>query len=230
MLALTDAPAQLQTKFTAIHGQDHRTPYDRNAPLAEQVHQSVRSSLAHFTLDGEEPYLDSLVLHSPLPNFQDTLDVWRALESHAPHAVRNLGVSNTTLPQLEALCKHAAVQPVVVQNRFHHAEGHDVQLRAFCRERGIVYQSFWTLTGNPQLARSPPVATVAHGAGTGAVAAYYALVLGLDGLSILDGTTDPAHMQEDLLGIEAVGLWAEGEGKDEWAVALRDFKALIQEP
>jgi hypothetical protein len=55
-------------------------------------------------------------------------------------------------------------------------------------------------------------------------------VLGLDGLSILDGTTDPAHMQEDLLGIEAVGLWAEGEGKDEWAVALRDFKALIQEP
>ena len=27
--------------------------------------------------------------------------------------------------------------------------GHDVEIREFCRQHDIEYQSFWTLTGNP---------------------------------------------------------------------------------
>src|SRR5437870_10988841 len=35
----------LQTKFTYVRGQDHRLPYDPSAPVAEQVAQSLASSL-----------------------------------------------------------------------------------------------------------------------------------------------------------------------------------------
>src|SRR5438105_2429802 len=51
----------IQTKFTFAQGQDHRKPYDANAPGAIQVRQSFESSLQHLGLD----YLDSYILHGP---------------------------------------------------------------------------------------------------------------------------------------------------------------------
>src|SRR5947209_16816673 len=38
----------LQTKFTFRPGQDDRLPYDPEAPIAAQVEQSFRTSLAHL--------------------------------------------------------------------------------------------------------------------------------------------------------------------------------------
>ncbi len=37
----------IQTKFTSVHGQDHRKPYDEFDSLTNQVKQSFTSSLAH---------------------------------------------------------------------------------------------------------------------------------------------------------------------------------------
>ncbi|KND94608.1 NAD(P)H-dependent D-xylose reductase [Tolypocladium ophioglossoides CBS 100239] len=217
----------IQTKFTAPDGQSHMAPYDLAAPLVEKVHQSVQSSLDNFTIDGQEPYLDSIVLHSPLDTIQDTLTAWKALESYAPHTLRNLGISNATLPVVEALHSRAARPPAVVQNRFHARTGYEGPLRAFCRDRGVVFQSFWTITANGRLVQSQPVVRVARGAGVEAVAAYYALVLGLGNVTILDGTTDEDNMKEDLEGVEKVGLWAEGKGAADWEAALKGFKTMI---
>ena len=69
----------LQTKFTSIHGQDqNQMPYDAKAPLAEQVTASVMSSLRNFTFSGDnvQPYIDTLVLHSPMPTIAETLEVF----------------------------------------------------------------------------------------------------------------------------------------------------------
>ncbi|KAL6871237.1 putative aldo-keto reductase [Trichoderma novae-zelandiae] len=219
----------IQTKFTSPGGQNHTTPYDVNAPLADKVHQSVQSSLKYFTIDGQEPYLDSLVLHSPMDTMQETVIVWKALESYTPHKIRNLGISNTTLPVLEALVSDMTVKPAVVQNRFHNKTGYETKLRAFCREHKIVFQSFWTVSANRHLLQCSPVREVAQKAGVGAVAVLYSMVLGLEGTTILDGTTSESHMKEDLEGIEAVGAWAEGEGASDWDSALRGFKQLIGE-
>ena len=52
----------LQTKFTSVDGQDHRTPYDASADLTTQVRQSFDSSLNHLRTD----YVDSYVLHGTL--------------------------------------------------------------------------------------------------------------------------------------------------------------------
>ena len=41
----------LQTKFTFRRGQDHRLPYDADAPISTQVQQSFALSLKHLQTD-----------------------------------------------------------------------------------------------------------------------------------------------------------------------------------
>ena len=159
---------------------------------------------------------------------QDTLTVWKALEAYHPHQIRNIGIANTSLPVLQAVCSdQTAIGAAVVQNRFHNRTAFDLDLRKFCRDRDIVYQSFWTITANRQLLLSSPVRQVAEAVGVGQVPAYYSLVLGLGGTTVLDGTTNESHMREDLGGLEKVGLWAEGPGSSEWDSALREFRGLV---
>lgn len=197
--------------------------------MQDKVRQSVESSLRYFTIEGEEPYLDSVVLHSPLPTIEETLTAWKTLEGYVPNKIRNLGISNTTLEILRAVHEKTSVKPSVVQNRFHQETAWEVALRAFCKENGIVFQSFWTLSANKPLYRSAPVKKVAESVGVPAAVAYYSLVLGLESLTILDGTTTEEHMKDDLEGIKTVGDWAEGDGKEAWASALTNFKGLIGE-
>ena len=70
---------------------------------------------------------------------------------------------------------------------------------------------------------------VAEKAGISEVAAYYSLVLGLEGVTVLDGTTTENHMKDDLEGIEKVATWAETDGTAEWNSALKQFKQSIGE-
>ncbi|KAF7547919.1 hypothetical protein G7046_g8855 [Stylonectria norvegica] len=219
----------IQTKFSPPSSQGDTRPYDLDAPLAQQVHQSIKSSLAYFTIEGQTPYFDSVVMHTPLDTVEETITAWKALETHVPHAIRNLGISNVTLPVLQQLYDQVTVKPSIVQNRFHKHTGFEVNLRAFCREKGIVFQSFWTLSANAGAARSRPTHDVAEKTGVSLVAAYYSLVLGLEGITILVGTTDESHMKDDLQGLETIGLWAEGDGAADWQSALSKFKELIGE-
>ncbi|KAK5727375.1 hypothetical protein LTR15_003270 [Elasticomyces elasticus] len=221
----------VQTKYTSVNGQDpSNMPYDATASITEQVHASVASSLQHLASTAERPeevYIDCLVLHSPLPTQSQTREAWQAMESHVPKQVRSLGISNIyELPALTALCNSANIKPAVVQNRFYSATGYDRDIRAFCGERGMIYQSFWTLTGNPDLLRSPPVRHVAACLGITAPVALYGLVLGLESISILDGTTDPGHMKADLDGVEAVQFWLRGSDHQQ-AEVLDGFRNLL---
>jgi diketogulonate reductase-like aldo/keto reductase len=221
----------VQTKYTSIHGQDpERLPYDPRSSIPDQVNASVASSLKNFRIDGslDEPYLDYLVLHSPFPSEKQTQEAWRAIEAHVPKSVRLLGISNIYhLPALQALYDFAKVTPFVVQNRFYKDTGYDKGIRAFCAEKGITYQSFWTLTANPQLLRSSAVRTVADGAQVNAPVALYGLVLALGPLSVLNGTKSAARMAEDLQGVDKVKNWAR-EHPDQWSAVQRDFNRLLE--
>lgn len=226
---------QIQTKFTPVGGQDlDNMPYDPKAPLEEQVHASVSSSLSHFTFgQTDDAYLDSLVLHSPpSDHFLDLLKVWKALETYVPHRIRQLGISNTDSHVVGRLCTSPdiSVRPKVVQNRFYPATRWEVDLRAYCRAQRIVFQTFWTLSGNPDLLRSAPVRKLAESAAISTPVALYALVLGLDGTTILDGTKSETHMAEDLKVTEIVNEFAQSEdGQATWAACLDEFKELIGE-
>lgn len=220
----------VQTKYTTPAGQDlSNMPYDPNASLDTQIHASVASSLKNLrsTHDSEQgTYLDCLLLHSPLPTLDQTLEAWRLLESYVPHQIKALGISNVTLPVLREIYNTSTVKPSVVQNRFYAQTRYDGPLRAFCREQGILYQSFWTLTGNPKLLKSKPVLELAQAADVSVPIALYALVMDL-GVEVLNGTTSAEHMREDLAGIQRVREWA-GLNPRRWVQIAAGADALVE--
>lgn len=187
----------LQTKFTHLGGQDHRLPYDPDAPVAEQVAQSFASSLAHLGVE----HIDSLVLHGP--SLRDGLapadrEAWRAIEALAEAGrVSLIGISNVTVRQIRDLVELARVPPAFVQNRCYADRGWDRAVRALCGERGIVYQAFSLLTANRDVVVHRDVRAIAarHGKTAAQVVFRFARQVGMLPLT---GTTSPQHMREDL--------------------------------
>ena len=193
---LTRAELYVQTKYTPLDGQDPKqVPYDPAAPLAEQVAQSFRSSLRNLQTD----YVDCLVLHSPLPTTPQLAEAWSAMEAIVEAGgARQLGISNCySLAYLEALQRSARIAPAVVQNRFYAETRYDREIRAFCRVHGIVYQSFWTLTANPQALAHQKIRTPARRHRRTPAQILFRW-LTQEGVVPLTGTTSEAHMQEDL--------------------------------
>jgi len=197
---LTRGDLYLQTKFTPVSGQDPRqVPYDPRASLAEQVAQSFAASRRNLQTD----YLDCLILHSPLPAPQQTLEVWHAFESLVDAGgARQLGISNCYTPRdLERLCHDSRIKPAVVQNRFYAETGYDRAIRAICARQRIVYQSFWTLSANPQVLAHATVGELAsiHQRTPAQILFRY---LTQSGVVPLTGTRSEAHMREDLSIVE----------------------------
>ncbi|GAA5932010.1 hypothetical protein JCM1841_003595 [Sporobolomyces salmonicolor] len=193
----------LQTKFTTIEGQDSSKPlpYHRDAPLVEQVRQSLVTSLNELNTT----YLDALVLHSPMGTKKDHLAVWGQLEEFVEAGkVRQLGISNIYDPvYLAWIFETSRIKPTIIQNRFC-AEGlnYCLPILELCAEHGAKFQSFWTLTANPQLLASPAIQSLAGLQSLSREAALYKFLMtssrfGTPGLIVpLNGTTDGEHMKE----------------------------------
>jgi diketogulonate reductase-like aldo/keto reductase len=187
----------LQTKFTYLAGQDARLPYDPQADFPTQVRQSFQSSLEHLRTER----LDSYVLHGPSRSEglgEADYEVWKTMEAiQREGGIGVLGVSNVSLGQLEALCAAAEVQPSFVQNRCYARRGWDREVRAFCRERGIVYQGFSLLTANRRELKLPAITGPAERSGKTPAQVVFRFALEV-GMLPLTGTTDAGHMREDL--------------------------------
>lgn len=186
----------LQTKFTPLPGQDpHTVPYDRDAPVELQVAQSFAVSQENLRTD----YVDSLVLHSPLEPHALLMDAWTAMEAiHDAGGARQLGISNCYEPGvLKELHAEARVKPAVVQNRFYQATAYDRELRHWCSEQGVVYQSFWTLTANPHLLGAEEVRSIAQKLGKTEPQIFFRY-LSHRGIVPLTGTCSTQHMNEDI--------------------------------
>jgi len=224
----------IQTKFTSVQGHDpNNLPYNPESSITEQVHTSIRSSLHNLRpsteqSSAESTTIDCLVLHSPLPTIPETLEAWKTAESYVPHRIRHLGISNVTPGILEQLYDAVTVKPAVVQNRFYSDTNFDAQARAFCVEKSIIHQSFWTLTANPKLMKSKGVNSLADQVGINASEAMYCLVLGLGNTAILDGTKTVQHMVGDLEAPQKVYEWA-SKSSQSWELCLDSFKTLLSE-
>ena len=138
----------LQSKFTFARGQDHRKPYDEGAPIAEQVQQSLASTLEHLRCT----YLDSYVLHGPSTGqglAKADWEAWKAMEAIAANGkAKKLGISNVNLEQLKALHEGAEIKPAFVQNRCFAESLWDKEIRTYCEGAEIRYQGFSLLTAN----------------------------------------------------------------------------------
>ncbi len=186
----------VQTKFTPLSGQDPmRIPYDPKGALDVQVAQSFERSKKNLQTE----YVDSLVLHSPLFPYPNLLKVWRAMETiYHSGGARQLGISNCyDLELLVRLYGDAEVKPAVVQNRFYAESGYDVELRRWCTERGIIYQSFWSLTANPHILASREFFALSQKYDKTEAQILYRY-LSHAGIVPLIGSTAKEHMEEDL--------------------------------
>eukprot|EP01134_Creolimax_fragrantissima_P007038 CFRG7038T1 len=195
----------LQTKFTNVDGHDHnRMPYDPKLSLPEQVHASVLSSFAALKVTSSDSYLDALVLHSPMRSHSDTMQVWRQMEKEASNGrILRLGISNIyDATELERLYLEATVKPTIVQNRFYGETNHDAAIRAFCDTHGITYQSFWTLTANPDLVNCDAVSKIALAKKWTNVQVFYRLLMDMK-IVPLSGTTSENHMCDDVAIIDS---------------------------
>ncbi|HJU06102.1 MAG TPA: aldo/keto reductase [Nitrospiraceae bacterium] len=187
----------LQTKFTPLNGQDHRTPYDASADLTTQVRQSLDSSLAHLHTD----YVDSYVLHGPYSRYglgDADWEVWAAMETlYQSGKTKMIGISNVSAGQLTQLCERANVKPMVVQNRCYAALGWDKEVRDICRTHNIIYQGFSLLTANRGIFVEPDLQALAQRLRTGVAQVIFRFAMQI-GMLPLTGTTNPQHMKEDL--------------------------------
>ena len=187
----------LQSKFTPVNGQDHRTPYDATADLTTQVKQSFASSLTHLKTD----YLDSYVLHGPYSRQglgKEDREVWAAMEGlYQSGKTKMIGISNVTAEQLRQLCERANHKPMVVQNRCYAVTGWDQEVREICRVQGILYQGFSLLTANGAVLADPEVRAIAKRLGAGIAQVVFRFAMQI-GMLPLTGTTNPHHMKEDL--------------------------------
>lgn len=186
----------IQTKFTPLQGQDPQTvPYDPEAALEKQLAQSFAVSKKNLQSD----YVDSYLLHTPLFPFKDMLTAWRAMETiYERDEAKQLGISNIyDLAWLKRLYEESNIKPAVVQNRFYKDTAYDTQLRHFCDQNGIRYQSFWTLTANPHILQSREMFDQMRYYQKTPEQIFFAYLHRRD-ITPLTGTTQHEHMKMDL--------------------------------
>lgn len=98
------------------------------------------------------------------------------------------------MERLFSLTRH---KPRVLQNRFYADSNFDVDLREFCKENDILYQSFWTLTANRRALASQQIKDIAKSKELTPQTLMYAFMMTL-GHTPLSGTTSASHMKEDM--------------------------------
>lgn len=186
----------IQTKFTSIQGQDpNNIPYDKNETLENQVKQSIEKSLSNLKTD----YLDSLLLHSPMKSTKETLIVYSIFEDYFEKGiVKNIGISNIySIELLQDIFDTVKIKPKFIQNRFYKQTGYDQEIRKFCDINDIIYQSFWTLTANPDILRNENFIKLAEKYELTSEQMLFKFLIQL-GICPLTGTSSEIHMLQDL--------------------------------
>lgn len=195
-LGITRENLFLQTKFTPLAGQDPaRVPYDVNADIKEQVCQSTFASLKNLGVDN----LDALLLHSPLPTFEETMEAWRALEElQKKGLIKRLGISNCyDLATFRSIYEKASIKPSILQNRFYAETDYDKTLRLWTCEKNIAYQGFWTLTANPHVLRHPLLCQLSSTRKVTPEQLFFRFLTQKQIIPLI-GSCSEKHMQEDL--------------------------------
>lgn len=186
----------LQTKFTPLNGQDQNNmPYKASDSLKIQVEKSFETSKRNLGVD----FIDSYILHSPIFPISHTMSVWEKMqEFYTNREVGQLGISNCyDLETLKYLYSNSDIKPSIVQNRFYNHTDYDKNIRTWCKEVGIIYQSFWSLTANPHLLNSDIVISLSLKYEKSVEQVFYKY-LNMINIIPLNGTTSQKHMIEDL--------------------------------
>lgn len=186
----------IQTKFTPIDGQDkNNMPYLESDEIEIQVEKSFETSKKNLKTN----FIDAYILHSPVYPENKFQKVWQKMEEFVDaQEVGQLGISNCyDLDVLVYIYNNAKIKPSIVQNRFYAQSGYDKQIRAFCHENSIKYESFWSLTANPHILTNKILQNLSQKYQRGVDEIFYRFLNHIY-ITPLNGTTSTKHMIEDL--------------------------------
>ena len=186
----------LQTKFTPIDGQDKTNmPYLESDEIEVQVDKSFERSKKNLKTD----FIDSYILHSPIYPGAKLQRVWEKMqEFYDKKEVGQLGISNCyDLDVLIYLYTNARIKPSIIQNRFYAQSGYDKEIRAFCKKNAITYESFWSLTANPNILSNEVLENLANKYERSSAEIFYRFLNHIN-IVPLNGTTSKKHMIADL--------------------------------
>ncbi|MDN6161563.1 MAG: aldo/keto reductase [Atopostipes sp.] len=153
-----------------------------------EAKQDIEDSLAALDTD----YLDLVIIHAPRPwdlmhdhpienhYYEENIEVWRALEdAYETGKVKAIGVSNFEIDDLENLKKHAKVQPMLNQIKYHVGE-RDEELVQYCQEHDMVVEAYSPI-GTGKLLDHPAIQKIAekYKKSTAQIAIRYAYQKGL---------------------------------------------------
>jgi len=162
----------------------------------------MQNNLHYFEISKKNlqtSYVDALILHSPLFPSSRLLQVWSAMEFiHNAKEALHIGISNCyDLNVLKRLYEESNIKPSIVQNRFYAETDYDKDIRVWCKDNDITYQSFWSLTANPHLLESETILKLAIKYKKSPAQIFFNY-LSHEGITPLTGTTSTEHMLEDL--------------------------------
>ena len=186
----------IQTKFTPIDGQEQSNmPYLASDEIEVQVEKSFETSKKNLHTD----FINAYILHSPVYPGSKLQRVWQKMEEfYDKKEVGQLGISNCyDLDVLKYLFNNAKVKPSIVQNRFYAQSDYDKEIRSFCNENHITYESFWSLTANPNILSHEVLQNLALKYEKGVAEIFYRFLNHIN-IVPLNGTTSLKHMIEDL--------------------------------
>ncbi|ESQ16496.1 MAG: hypothetical protein N838_26225 [Thiohalocapsa sp. PB-PSB1] len=109
--------------------------------------------------------------------------------------------NNLQTQYLDSLVLHSPLEPhgllMRVWDAMETIQGYDADLRNWCANHGVIYQSFWTLTANPHILTSNTVQTIAQKYNRTAPQIFFRYLSQI-GIVPLTGTCSEQHMKEDL--------------------------------
>jgi len=114
----------------------------------------------------------------------------------------------------------------LVQNRWYEDNEWDKEVCRYCRDHGIQYQSFWTLSGSPTLLAHPSLQVIARAKKCTSAQVLFKLAQ-IHGITPLSGTTNEQHMQDDIAA-QDIDLESHIQaGNDEVSTAVNKIIRLV---
>lgn len=186
----------IQTKFTPILGQDfNNMPYFEIDDIITQVEKSLTKSKENLEVN----FIDSYLLHSIIFPIEDSLKAYKTIEKfYKKGEIGQIGISNCyDINILSYLYEKVEIKPKVIQNRFYKETQYDKEIRKFCKNKNISYQSFWSLTANPHLLESEEMKNLKQKYEKSSAQIFYKFLNHIN-ITPLNGTTSKIHMIQDL--------------------------------
>ena len=159
----------------------------------EHLREALEGSLARLGVD----CIDLYQLHRVDPDVAIETSLEALVEARAAGKIRNVGLSNVSIAELELACE--MVEIVSVQNRYSLLDREDDALVALCEQRGIAYIPWGPLAAGKAGESLEPVDAVAaaHGATNGQVALAWLLARS-HAIVPIPGTSRIDHLEENL--------------------------------